>query len=60
MGADGGLGRASGAIADEVPRNDVVRCGGYRDDKRVLDCLQRALKVGAMCGTHVFIQVLDR
>ena len=41
-------------------------CGrGWQDGKRVLDCLQRALKIADVCmqastNVHLFVEILNR
>ena len=39
--------------------------GAAQDGKRVLDCLQRALKIGDVCmqastNVHLFVEILNR
>ena len=32
----------------------------YSDCDRVLECMQRALKIASVCNTSLFVEILDR
>ena len=44
--------RSAACAAGEEPR--------FCDSDRVLECLQRALKIAAVCNTSLFVEILDR
>ena len=32
----------------------------YSDGDKVLECMQRALKIASMCGAHLYVDILER
>lgn len=42
---------------EETPEAPVQR---YSDCERVLECMQRSLKIASVCNPNIFVEILDR